>query len=167
MKTQWIYLSYQILVLLILLLMSIQDIRHRTLSKKARLWFLPVVLFSAYPAFLLSKNGSTVLFNSLTGAALGFGLAEAFNLVLRNKNGGRPLFGGADVWLFGFLGFIYGWFGSLMILLLSNVFYGIAAAVIRGKTKAERVPLPLIPFLTLSAVVCATVQIYLSGGIKR
>ena len=149
--------GYALLLLAVIAGFSIYDIRHKRVPNKALALSLPI--FLAAPFFSVATwELSCVLpafLNALLGAGTGFGILLLAALV---SNAGAGV-GGGDIKLAAAIGFAYGPFQVMFILLLASFLCLPIAGLISRTQKGQPLCLPFVPFIATGCLVMTAIQI--------
>ena len=139
-----------------LIALSIFDVHTRRVPNKALAFMLPLVL--AAPFVTSTKSLPWSLLQSLLGAACGFGVLLAAGLVSKGSAG----IGGGDIKLAGLIGFVFGPYG-IMGILLTAVFLAVPVGLLCKLHGKGKVPLHLafVPFMTAGSLLAAAIKLFL------
>lgn len=144
-------LSYESLVLCCILSFAAYDIHTKRVPDRALVLFCPVA-FLSLPVHLWAAGTGTsfwaVLVLSLAGCASGFLILLTAAML---SKGGTGL-GGGDIKLAAVIGFIYGPYRMLEILMLAALLSAGAALVINCKRKNKALSIPFVPFIAAGSL---------------
>lgn len=145
---------YYLVLLAGLLWVSVKDIRTHTIPNSYVLvlmlygelsfYFNTLRLHPCYGASQLLE----LLFSSVLGSLAGAGILLLVTVISKERG-----FGGGDIKLMAVLGFIYGFWSSLSILLIAMASGSMAGLVVRKYKRGDMVQLPLAPFLFLGCAI--------------
>ena len=149
--------GYDLLLLTVIAGFALYDIRHKRVPNKALAFSLPI--FLAAPLIHAADQGLTgilpAVLNALLGAGAGFGillLAALFSTM----NGGV---GGGDIKLAAAIGFAYGPYGILPILLTASILCLPVAGFYSRTKKGQPFSLPFVPFMATGCLVLTAIRI--------
>lgn len=128
------------------------DLRYQRVPGRALAFFCPAAfaapLFHAHPLFyqetLLLTFGV-----SLAGAATGFFILLTAALLSENGTG----IGGGDIKLAALMGFVYGPYQMMAILVIASGLALIPSLAIKKKNQSTTIALPFVPFLAFGTLV--------------
>ena len=144
-------LSYESLVLCCILGFAVYDIHTKRVPDRALVIFCPVALLSL-PIHVWVAGAETsfwaVLGLSLAGSAAGFLILLTAAML---SKGGTGL-GGGDIKLAAVIGFIYGPYRMLEILMLATLLSAGAALVIGFRRKSKTLSIPFVPFIAAGSL---------------
>lgn len=143
-----LFLIYQLLTLLFILLFAIYDQRHHLIRNDALGFFLLWCLLSM-PVEVISLNISP-WYQPLLKSGLGFvaGFSILFCVALVSHGG----IGGGDIKLVAVLGIPYGAFGLLSILFIVSIMATIISSVLSRMNKLDTEHIPFAPYLFLGSL---------------
>ena len=146
-----ITLSYESLVLCCILGFAAYDIHTKRVPDRALVLFCPVALLFL-PVHMWAVDAGTsfwaVLGFSLAGSAAGFLILLTAAML---SKGGTGL-GGGDIKLAAVIGFIYGPYRMLEILMLAALLSAGAALVIGYRRKSKTLSIPFVPFIAAGSL---------------
>lgn len=153
--------GYGLLLLFVIGSFALYDILHKRVPNKALAVLLPVFLaapvleaWKAHPAGGFWATFGTAFVYSLLGAGSGFLILLCAALISKGNAG----VGGGDIKLATAMGFAYGPYGILGILLIASVLCFPAAMLCRSRVKGTALSLPFVPFLAAGSLVITTLQ---------
>lgn len=148
--------GYYAAVCIALIALSAHDIRTRRVPNKALALLLPLILFA--PLINDAKGTLPVFLESLLGAVCGFGILLAAGLA---SKGGAGI-GGGDIKLAGLLGFAFGPYGMIGILLIAVLLAGPIGLLckLRRKDKAL-IRLAFVPFMSAGSLLVTAAKLFL------
>ena len=151
-------LSYESLVFCCIVGFAAYDIHTRRVPDRALIFFCPVALLSL-PVHIwaagLGTSPWTVLGHSLAGCASGFLILLAAAMLSKDGTG----LGGGDIKLAGVMGFIYGPYRMLAILMLASLLSAGAALVIGIRRRDKILSMPFVPFMAAGSLAALTASI--------
>ena len=151
-------LLYETLVLCWLFGLAIYDIMRKRVPDRTLVFFCPVALLSM-PVHMYSADGRasflSVFLFSLAGCAVGFFILLTAAML---SKGGMGL-GGGDIKLATVIGFIYGPYRMLEILILASFLSAGVALVIGCRRREKALSLPFVPFIAISSLAALTASI--------
>ena len=148
------YYEYYVFVFAIIAVLSIYDFQYKRVPNAALVCFLPIALLS--PLFT-SLNGAEAFRSfvlSLLGAFAGFTILLAATLASKNNQG----VGGGDIKLAAILGYIYGPYGIIGILLIASIITLPIGAAMKRKHN-EKLHLPFVPFMAVGCMFVTATKI--------
>ena len=123
--------AYFAVICIVLIGFSIYDIRTRRVPNRALAAFSPIVLLC--PFLPGAESLFHALIQSLFGAACGFGVLLTAALVSKDGSG----IGGGDIKLAGLIGFVFGPYRIMAILLLATLLAAPVALIYTCKKKSR------------------------------
>lgn len=135
-------LSAALLLISLLVIITVSDLAYMLIPDKILLFFLVLIVISRF------FNPLNPWWDSLVGAALGFGIL--YLLAIVSKGG----MGGGDIKLFFVIGIVLGTKATLMTLFLASLLgsvFGIAQMLLNKYKK--RTPIPFGPFISIGAMI--------------
>lgn len=149
--------GYGLLLLAAIAGFALYDIRHKRVPNKALAFSLPI--FLAAPFIHAAGQGLPGILpaglNALLGAGTGFGILLLAALL---SKGGAGV-GGGDIKLAAAIGFAYGPYGALGILLTASLLCLPAAALYSRTKKGQPFSLPFVPFMATGCLVLTVIRI--------
>lgn len=146
-----------LLLLTVIAGFALYDIRHKRVPNKALAFSLPV--FLAAPFIHAAKQGLPGVFpaglSALLGAAAGFGILLLAALLSKDGAG----VGGGDIKLAAAIGFAYGPWGILPILLTASILCLPVAGFYSRTKKGQPLSLPFVPFMAIGCLVMTAIHI--------
>lgn len=149
--SELVTLFYESLVLCCILGFAAYDIYTKRVPDRALVFFCPVALVSLPVHMGAADAGTsflTVLGLSLAGCASGFLLLLAAAMLSKNGTG----LGGGDIKLAAIIGFIYGPYRILEILMLAALLCGCSALVIGCRRRDKTLSIPFVPFIAAGSL---------------
>lgn len=144
-------LSYESLVLCCILGFAAYDIHTKRVPDRTLVLFCPVALLSL-PIHMWAASAGTsfwaVLGLSLAGSVSGFLILLTAAML---SKGGTGL-GGGDIKLAAVIGFIYGPYRMLEILMLAALLSAGAALVIGCRRRDKTLSIPFVPFIAVGSL---------------
>lgn len=153
-----IVFSYYLLVFLIIAWFAVYDIIYKRVPNAALILFSTVALASPVINALGPNSGADgqsfipPILSALSGAVAGFVILLAAAIASKGGNG----VGGGDIKLAAAMGFIYGPYGIIFILLIATLLAMPAGLMRKRQTKEQTLRLPFVPFM---AAGCLAVTI--------
>jgi len=151
--------AYEMLALCCIAGFAAYDLRRKRVPDRALALFCPIALMAPFADSLPYQGWKMFLCAfplPLAGAATGFFILLASAMTSREGAG----IGGGDIKLAALIGFIYGPYRMLAILLIASALAGISALFFCRAQTGRNLSLPFVPFLaagcltaTLSAVL--------------
>jgi len=147
--------AYYLLILFAVAGLAVYDAKTRRVSDKALVFFSTVALAS--PVLVALDYNSGVfgwgfmigpLLSALIGAATGFIILLAAAVASKGGNG----VGGGDIKLAAVLGFVYGAFGIISILLIASLLALPAGLIRKKRSGGQSLSLPFVPFMTMGCL---------------
>lgn len=156
--------DYGLLLLFIIGGFALYDLLHKRVPNKALAILLPVFLaapvLEAWKAHsagnIIWATFGTAFISSLLGAGSGFLILLCAALLSKGGTG----VGGGDIKLAAAMGFAYGPYGILGILLIASALCFPAAMLCRSRAMNKVLSLPFVPFLAAGSFVITTLQIF-------
>lgn len=152
-------LIYDIFIICCIVGFAAYDLRHLRVPDRALVLFCPVVLaapcFHAPPLFY-PENLFLTIGVSFAGAATGFSILLLAALLSKSGAG----IGGGDIKLTALMGFVYGPYRILAILLISSALALISALTIKKRNPNTPLALPFVPFLALGTLIVTITNIF-------
>lgn len=149
--------GYESLLLAVIVGFAIYDIRHKRVLNKALAFSLPI--FLAAPFLHTAMQGLSgilpALLNALLGAGAGFGILLLAALL---SKGGAGV-GGGDIKLAAAMGFAYGPYRVLFILLLASILCLPVAGYFSKTEEGQPASLPFVPFMATGCLVLTAIRI--------
>lgn len=131
----WLFIS-------LLIIITVSDIAYMLIPNKILLFFLPLIALGR----ILSPLEPW--WDSLLGAAIGFGILLLIAVV---SKGGM---GGGDIKLFFIIGLVLGTINTLLTLFLAAVIGMIVGLIIlKRQNKGRKTPIPFGPSIALAAII--------------
>ncbi len=147
---------YYSAVCVVLIVFSLYDIKTRRVPNKALAAFAPIVLLK--PFLSGTESIFPALLQSFFGAVCGFGVLLAAGLVSKNGAG----IGGGDIKLAGLIGFAFGPYGMMAILLLAALLAApIGVIYIRRKKSEAVLHMAFVPFMTVGSLIAAAAKLFI------
>ena len=146
---------YESIVCAVLLAFSLYDIKTQRVPDKALAVFIPIVLLGPF----LSGMEATfpLLLQSALGAVCGFGVLLAAGLVSKDGSG----IGGGDIKLAGLIGFVFGPYRMIAILLFAALLAAPAGFIfMRGRKRGAPLHMAFVPFLTFGSLMVVAVTLF-------
>ena len=142
-------LSYESLVFCCIAGFAAYDIHTRRVPDRALVFFCPAALASL-PVHMWTAGVPfrTVLALSLAGCASGFLILLAAALLSKGGNG----LGGGDIKLAAVMGFIYGPYRMLEILMLAALLSAAASLAVGCRRRDKPLSLPFVPFMAVGSL---------------
>jgi prepilin signal peptidase PulO-like enzyme (type II secretory pathway) len=137
-----------------LIAFSLYDIRTQRVPNKALAVFAPIVLLGSF----LSGTESlfSALIQSLLGAVCGFGVLLAAGLISKDGAG----IGGGDIKLAGIIGFAFGPYWMMAILLLAALLAApIGLIYMLRKKRGASLHMAFAPFMTIGSLIAAAAKL--------
>lgn len=143
-----LFLLYQILTLIFMLLFAVYDQKHHVIRNDALALFL-LWCFLSIPIEIMCSNISS-WYQPLLKSGLGFiaGFSILFCVALVSHGG----VGGGDIKLVAVLGIPYGAFGLLCILFIASVMATIISSILSRMNKLDTEHIPFAPYLFLGSL---------------
>lgn len=135
-------LAVALLFISLLVIINVSDIAYMLIPNKILLFFLPLLVIGRIVSPL------EPIWDSLVGAAVGFGVLLLIAVV---SKGGM---GGGDIKLFLLIGLVLGTFQTLLTLFLASVIgmiVGIVILKVRGQ--GRKTPVPFGPSIAVAAII--------------
>jgi prepilin signal peptidase PulO-like enzyme (type II secretory pathway) len=149
--------AYLLLVFTVIAGFAIYDMRKKRVPDKALVFFLPVALAAPFIGALTGNTGiAPCCLSSLLGAAAGFGVLLAAALASKNGNG----VGGGDIKLAAVLGFIYGAYDIIALLLIASLLALPAGLVQRKRSRGTALRLPFVPFMAAGCFIITIIRLF-------
>ncbi len=141
-----LYVIYHLALISTIAVFAINDIRCRIIPNKWLVFALPIFLLSPILlSYATETNIVLTLLNSVLGAILAFSTLLFASTISRKGAG----IGGGDIKLLGLLGFSYGAYDIILILLIATFLCSLVGIL---KTKKEdSFSLPFIPFVLIGS----------------
>lgn len=144
--TWTIGLTWELFVALVfislLVIINVSDIAYMLIPDKILLFFLPLLMISRIVSPL------DPWWDSIVGAAVGFGLLLLIAVV---SKGGM---GGGDIKLFLLIGLVLGTVKTLLTLFLASVIGMIVGMIVlKIQGKGRKTPLPFGPYIVIAAII--------------
>lgn len=143
---------YESLVLICIAGFAVYDLKKKRVPNKALIAFCPFALLAPFiriwplwnqPLFFIA------LVCAMGGAAAGFLILLAAAMVSTDGAG----IGGGDIKLAAVMGFIYGPFRMLTILLIASGLAAGASLAAGRNHQGEKISLPFVPFLMIGSLI--------------
>lgn len=146
---------YDSVICAILIAFSVYDIKTRRVPNKALAAFLPVVLLGP---FLSGPNAYwSAVVQSFLGAVCGFAILLIAGLVSKNGTG----IGGGDIKIAGLIGFAFGPYMVMGILLFSSIIAAPFGFIHMRRKKSERpLHIAFVPFLAAGSLIAMAVKLF-------
>ena len=152
------YGAYYLLILAIVTALAIYDVFNKRVPNKALVCFIPIALAAPFINTAYAEtNAATLMFFLLAvlGAIGGFIVLMAAAMVSKDGNG----IGGGDIKLAAVLGFIFGPYDIIGILLIASLL-AIPAGLYRKKASGDQIlRLAFVPFLALGCLIVTTIKL--------
>lgn len=155
--------GYPLLVLGIILGFAIYDIKTKRAPDKALALFAPAALAAPfihaagqYGGAVSQRLLALVLLRSLAGAAAGFAILLAAALTSKDGQG----VGGGDVKFAAILGFIYGPYDIVGVLLVASLLALLVGWVVRKRSGGLALRLPFIPFIAAGCLIATILRLF-------
>lgn len=152
------YGAYYLLILTIVTAFAIFDVLNKRVPNKALVCFTPVAF--AAPFINMAQAGTsaaTLMFSLLAvmGALAGFAVMMAAAIASKGGNG----VGGGDIKLAAVLGFIYGPYDIIGILLIASLLAMPVGLYRRRKSGGQTLRLAFVPFMAVGCFIVTTIKL--------
>jgi len=139
-------LSLELITVLIfismLMILFVSDLTYMLIPNKILLFFLPLLIIMRIISPL------TPWYDAIIGAVVGY---VVLALIIILSKGGM---GGGDMKLFGVIGIIIGWKGTLLTLFLASLLgLFVGGTMILFKKQAKKEPIPFGPYIIVAAII--------------
>src|SRR5690625_957626 len=139
-------LSLELITVLIfismLIILLVSDLTYMLIPNKILLFFLPLLIIMRIISPL------TPWYDAIIGAVVGY---VVLALIIILSKGGM---GGGDMKLFGVIGIIIGWKGTLLTLFLASLLgLFVGGTMILFKKQAKKEPIPFGPYIIVAAII--------------
>ena len=152
------YGGYYLLILAIVTALAVYDVLNKRVPNKALVCFIPVAFAAPFiNAAYAGTSAATLMFFLLAvlGAITGFTVLMAAAMVSKGGNG----VGGGDIKLAAVLGFVYGPYDIIGILLIASLL-AIPAGLYRKKASGDQIlRLAFVPFLAVGCLIVTTIKL--------
>ena len=155
MNSPW-QAAYYLLIVIIVTGFAIYDVKTKRVPDKALVSFCTVAFASPFIGVLITYSGafcwSSVIIPLLlafSGAAAGFIILLAGAIASHGGNG----VGGGDIKLAAVLGFIYGPFGIIGILLIASLLAMPAGLIRKKQSGSQALSMAFVPFMAVGCTV--------------
>ncbi len=152
------YGGYHLLIFIVLAAFAIYDMFHKRVPNKALVYFIPVALPSPLINVMHVGNRTAALMfflMAVLGAIVGFTILLTAAIVSKGGNG----VGGGDIKLAAVLGFIYGPYRILSILLIATLLAMPVGLYHRKASGGQTLRLAFVPFLTIGCLIITIIKL--------
>jgi len=152
-------LAYSVLVLCCILGFAVYDLFERQVPNQALVFFVPIALIAPFLHTMELKIPSTFIGScaiSVVGSMVGFFILLTAALAAKDGMG----VGGGDIKLATVIGFIYGPYPMILILLIASVLAVICAIIINRKKQNKSISFPFVPFLAAGSLAITAAIIF-------
>jgi len=152
-------LTYSILILCCIIGFAVYDLLERQVPDQALVFFVPIALIAPLLRAMEFKNQLTFI-GSCTISIVGFMVGSIILLTaaLTAKDGMGV--GGGDIKLAAVIGFIYGPYPTILILLIASMLAVICAIIISRKKQNRNISIPFVPFLAAGSLAITAATIF-------
>lgn len=150
---KWLYFASHIIILGFITALSVHDVRHKRVSDQALMILLPICVTGATFQLVAFSEAAVAMYylKCLLGALIGGGLLLISALITK---GG---IGGGDIKTAAILGFFYGPYGILAVLLLATLSATVYGIIKRGRDKGKQLHIAFIPFVTAGCFIISAI----------
>jgi len=155
-----VYAAYYLLMLLAVAGLAVYDVKMKRVPDKALVFFLPAAFAAPFINALASNAGITgagsfvlPFLSSLIGAVAGTAVLLAAAVISKDGCG----VGGGDIKFAAILGFVYGPFDTIGILLLASLLALLVGLVQMKRVDERALHMAFVPFM---AVGCLAVTVF-------
>lgn len=148
-------IAYYAVICTILTGFSVYDIKTQRVPDKALAAFSPIILLGPFLSGM--KSPVPALIQSLSGAVYGFGVLLAAGVISKDGAG----IGGGDIKLAGLIGFAFGPYRIMVILLLATLLAMPAGlAYMRIKKSKASLHMAFVPFMTAGSLIVTVTRLF-------